>query len=45
MKDGPSLTGKPTEAGVDMGQHLSLTSHGKAVRVTATVRLFPPSLR
>jgi len=32
------LTGKPLEEGVDMGQHLSFTSDGKAVRVKATVR-------
>ena len=38
IKDGPSLTGKPLEEGADMGQHLSFTSDGKAVRVKATVR-------
>ena len=38
IKDGPILTGKPTEGGVYMGQHLSFTSSGKAVRVHATVR-------
>jgi len=32
------LTGKPLEGGVDMSQHLSYTSEGKAVRVNATVR-------
>jgi hypothetical protein len=32
------LTGKPLKEGVDMGQHLSLTSGGKAVRGKATVR-------
>jgi hypothetical protein len=32
------LTGKPLEDGVYMGQHLSFTSEGKAVRVRATVR-------
>ena len=38
IKFGSMLTGKPKEGGVDMGQHLSLTSFGKAVRVKATVR-------
>ena len=38
IKDGPRLTGKPLEVGVYMGQHLSFTSSGKAVRVHATVR-------
>ena len=38
IKEGPRLTGKPLEVGVNMGQHLSFTSHGKAVRVRATVR-------
>jgi hypothetical protein len=32
------LTGKPLGDGMDMGQHLSFTSDGKAVRVNATVR-------
>ena len=32
------LTGKPSEDGVDMGQHLKFTSDGKAVRVNATAR-------
>jgi hypothetical protein len=32
------LTGKPSEEGVDMSQHLNFTSEGKAVGVNATVR-------
>jgi hypothetical protein len=32
------LTGKPLEEGVDMDQHLSLASDGKAMRGKATVR-------
>lgn len=39
IKFGPRLTGKPMEREVDMGQHLSFTSFGKAVRVHATVRI------
>jgi hypothetical protein len=38
IKDRSRLTGKPLEVGVYMGQHLSFTSNGKAVRVKATVR-------
>ena len=38
IKDGSSLTSKPLEEGVYMGQHLSFTSEGKAVRVKAMVR-------
>jgi hypothetical protein len=38
IKEGPRLTGKPVKGGVYMGQHLSFTSSGKAVRGYATVR-------
>ena len=38
IKYGSMLTGKPLEGGVYMGQHLSFTSYGKAVRGKATVR-------